>query len=372
MEQLSTDPFFSKTLAEYSSIKSVWDNIFADIHGRLIAAVRSELSSPQGDILKNAISNIFPAQEDLWKLFADTPTQLSFQQINDAVERLASIPEIRKLSNIMNLIMEYQSKYRAIVEHLYSSQQSSPKPPQINTLTTAPKKQQPAISAKTMALKIQQLEQKLGLKPTGIWSNGLNTLFLNWLMLNGWDKYIKNNRFTGTIDDALRFMMTEESAPEKDNFTRRMAKRMKSLQIIAGDVIQFPMKVNEPILQPDENLLPDIQPKQPLDDFTKAYIEAALWTSGLDKNYTINDFTGPTLKKMMDDCEDFQLLNKEELDVMSNDKMAGHDFWLTRNGAGAGFWDKELGDVGDRLTDAAHKYKEFSLVADDDGKIYGY
>lgn len=29
---------------------------------------------------------------------------------------------------------------------------------------------------------------------------------------------------------------------------------------------------------------------------------------------------------------------------------AGHDLWLTRNGHGAGFWDRDLGELGDRLT----------------------
>jgi len=32
---------------------------------------------------------------------------------------------------------------------------------------------------------------------------------------------------------------------------------------------------------------------------------------------------------------------------------AGHDFWLTREGHGAGFWDRGLGIAGDRLSDAA-------------------
>lgn len=35
---------------------------------------------------------------------------------------------------------------------------------------------------------------------------------------------------------------------------------------------------------------------------------------------------------------------------------AGHDFALTRNGHGAGFWDRGLGDLGDRLTRAARAY----------------
>lgn len=35
---------------------------------------------------------------------------------------------------------------------------------------------------------------------------------------------------------------------------------------------------------------------------------------------------------------------------------AGHDFWLTRVGHGAGFWDRGLGDLGERLTDASKAY----------------
>ena len=43
----------------------------------------------------------------------------------------------------------------------------------------------------------------------------------------------------------------------------------------------------------------------------------------------------------------------------------GHDFALTRNHHGAGFWDRGYGDVGDRLTDAAQAYGEHSVLTDD-------
>lgn len=43
----------------------------------------------------------------------------------------------------------------------------------------------------------------------------------------------------------------------------------------------------------------------------------------------------------------------------------GHDFILTRNHHGAGFWDRGLGDLGDRLTTAAHVYGEQSIEADE-------
>lgn len=34
----------------------------------------------------------------------------------------------------------------------------------------------------------------------------------------------------------------------------------------------------------------------------------------------------------------------------------GHDFILTRNGHGAGFWDRGLGEIGDRLTEWAKTF----------------
>jgi hypothetical protein len=50
----------------------------------------------------------------------------------------------------------------------------------------------------------------------------------------------------------------------------------------------------------------------------------------------------------------------------------GHDFILTANGHGCGFWDRGLGELGDRLTEATRGYSidaEFALwgdYADDD------
>jgi hypothetical protein len=48
----------------------------------------------------------------------------------------------------------------------------------------------------------------------------------------------------------------------------------------------------------------------------------------------------------------------------------GHDFWLTRNGHGAGFWDGDWPEeVGKRLTEASKKYGEVYLYVQD-GKIF--
>lgn len=46
----------------------------------------------------------------------------------------------------------------------------------------------------------------------------------------------------------------------------------------------------------------------------------------------------------------------------------GHDFWLTSQGHGAGFWDRGLGEVGDALTDSANGYGDLvGLYLDDEG-----
>ena len=47
---------------------------------------------------------------------------------------------------------------------------------------------------------------------------------------------------------------------------------------------------------------------------------------------------------------------------------AGHDFWLTSQGHGAGFWDRGLGEVGDILTDSADGYSDMvGLYLDEEG-----
>ena len=125
-----------------------------------------------------------------------------------------------------------------------------------------------------------------------------------------------------------------------------------------------------------------------LDKFTLAYIECALWSttdeatpSGgepLDGNYGIEDIDPKTLAGMAEDCRRFQEENAADLArynhrQWSAAELGGHDFWLTRNHHGAGFWDRNdclPEDAGERLTDAAHLYGEVYLYVGDGGMIY--
>ena len=49
----------------------------------------------------------------------------------------------------------------------------------------------------------------------------------------------------------------------------------------------------------------------------------------------------------------------------------GHDFWLTRNREGAGFWDGFWGEDGDTLTELAQEFPEVDVYVGDDGLLYG-
>jgi hypothetical protein len=109
------------------------------------------------------------------------------------------------------------------------------------------------------------------------------------------------------------------------------------------------------------------------------YVECALWTSideqpdgnggpPMDDNYGPEDIAPEAQASMREDIAGFVREAGELLDDVTPE-MAGHDFWLTRNRHGAGFWDRCYGVVGDRLTDIAHGYGESYLYVSS-GRIY--
>lgn len=110
-----------------------------------------------------------------------------------------------------------------------------------------------------------------------------------------------------------------------------------------------------------------------LDVFTRAYILCALWSScddtdrPLDDNYDAGDIAPESLVRIETECRKFQDENATDLENPAQD---GHDFWLTRNGHGAGFWDRGYGERGERLTKAAHAAGSSYLYVGDDGQIH--
>ena len=126
-----------------------------------------------------------------------------------------------------------------------------------------------------------------------------------------------------------------------------------------------------------------------LDVFTRSYMITALWSSTdnsneqggepLDSNYSIEDISPESIQQMVSDCNDFQQQNEDLLErwyteAGEDPSRAGHDFWLTRNGHGAGFWDRHMDEpgrsIGKQLTEISKPYGSCNLYVGDDGTIY--
>lgn len=128
------------------------------------------------------------------------------------------------------------------------------------------------------------------------------------------------------------------------------------------------------------------------DDFVRGYVTAALWSSNdesdesggepMDSNYSVEDIAPSSMKAMKRDCAKFFKKYKKSLSYYAKHKeydpgqgspwdYAGHDFWLSANGHGAGFFDRfEINkQVRDGLQEAARKFHS-DLYVGDDGKIH--
>lgn len=111
------------------------------------------------------------------------------------------------------------------------------------------------------------------------------------------------------------------------------------------------------------------------------YVSCALWSSvaysdegegqPLDDTHNADDLAPATLESMRSDVVDFVESNKALLlESELSDAQIGHDLWLTRNRHGAGFWDRGLGAIGVRLSDAAKSCGSVDLYIGNDGLIY--
>jgi len=116
---------------------------------------------------------------------------------------------------------------------------------------------------------------------------------------------------------------------------------------------------NNPLINPLTNV--------DLDKFFDGYVEAALFSSTdestesggdpLDDNYDRSDFTKEALRKMRRDADSFARANAALIE--GREREAGIDFWFTRNGHGAGFWDGDWPEPdATTLTNASQRYGE--------------
>lgn len=115
----------------------------------------------------------------------------------------------------------------------------------------------------------------------------------------------------------------------------------------------------------------------------KGYVITALWSTtdcdsgdSFNAHYDFDDFSEDAKRSMWEDCVAFADETEGIRGDISADDM-GHNFWLNRNGHGAGFWDRDYsgvdgcdGDTGNKLSAASKVWGGCDLYVGDDGQLY--
>ena len=97
------------------------------------------------------------------------------------------------------------------------------------------------------------------------------------------------------------------------------------------------------------------------EDIVRSYIDTMLWAENeqLDNSDCIGDDLEHSIR--VDVKRFVSMLNTaEEMEMLYSPEMFGHNFYLTRQGHGAGFWDGDYKN-GDSLTEKAQQFEEHSL-----------
>ncbi len=124
-----------------------------------------------------------------------------------------------------------------------------------------------------------------------------------------------------------------------------------------------------------------------LEKMVRGYLKCALWSSTdqngepLDARFRLENISASSTLTAYDDCLEFvrdcamaDLWDGDELDrgLCLMPDTFGHDFWLSRNGHGAGFFDRHelYGKAkGDKLQSIARKFGEVNPFDDGNGWV---
>lgn len=114
---------------------------------------------------------------------------------------------------------------------------------------------------------------------------------------------------------------------------------------------------------------------------TEAYLDTLIWTTSLDDGktqmedtYDIHDVSNEAFDSAQQTCADFIELVWEHVEGSKTleAEFMGHNLALSQNGHGTGFWDSDLGDMGDALHKFAKTFDEQSLYVSDDDTVELY
>lgn len=122
--------------------------------------------------------------------------------------------------------------------------------------------------------------------------------------------------------------------------------------------------------------------KMIMNEAAGAALETLLWSEmspdghPLDDEFIVSDMDDEGADSVADDVYAFidMIIDSDNAEAWEHVKrdpgQVGHDFILTRNGHGAGFWDRGLGALGDVLTEWAKSFGSVNLYVGDDGNLY--
>ena len=133
-------------------------------------------------------------------------------------------------------------------------------------------------------------------------------------------------------------------------------------------------------------LLNSYEAMQPLGQFYYAFLEAMLWSSlyyGTDENdeleqqgyhldevFSFENIDQQSADMLLDLCKEFIGKAGNDAILENNYSQAGHDFWLTIAGHGAGFWDGDWPINGDTLTELCENMVRWAEVENDSESVY--
>jgi hypothetical protein len=115
-----------------------------------------------------------------------------------------------------------------------------------------------------------------------------------------------------------------------------------------------------------------------INEILHAYLICALWSSTnnisdteyepFDANYDTEDFSVDFVNNAIGDIKQFVTMAGEMLYDWDEEQI-GHDLWLTRNGHGAGFWDRDKPFKKELTELCKHIFNEINLyVVEIDGE----
>jgi len=116
-----------------------------------------------------------------------------------------------------------------------------------------------------------------------------------------------------------------------------------------------------------------------LSSIVNAYLACALWSSTqddelctpFDESFSAADFTVEAKDRAVLDCSKLRdLISASGVFYTGTAGQFGHDFWLTRCGHGAGFWDGDWPEHGEALTALCREFGNLEPYVGDDGRIY--